>query len=559
MFKDFIMERFNRQFEFQTSDHEPFIRPNIQKMDTPMPRAEGDGYFTFVRSIRKIADEMDGKETKLIEGIAQDNNFYVYPFKSLYTIPGSSTVHSIPSKLKDLKNPIDKEALNMAKELVIRAMKKVDQHSKVKIKKKSRSGLFFINDTKILDKHKLQYTDNTISNNGYKYIVRDHYDIDHKMQLLEVISKADTKPLYTFSFRKDTPDKVDESYNAKVREYTIFDGDGTKVISVDPNTEYGPLMRTRTVTAGSISDNSRLLRKSNLIIEAMQLYHPWQQSNLMKELHEAHWVINMDVSNFDYSDTVQYRDALVEILELQGYYKEFQEYELLAWTLDEDLKKVTSKVIPLVSLKNGTVTGHQIFTTCLNWFIPLTDVVKSLRDLNGWNLERIENWLLDARSEGFSWSSCGDDNSFIGIIPDTYDMCKNISEYMVSDGSITWSIEYGSTLGLLRSKDGTVENDISKNFVKSLMTPYLFESKLKPFRAYGYKIKYENAHYRPLIELLFKYFPKLRDEIYNAKPPAPDIQGLTMHDIEHADWDPRSKLYKVLYSDVEYSDIPNML
>lgn len=248
MFKDFIIERFNRQFKFKTDDHSPFIKPNIQKMDTPMPRAEGDGYFTFVRSIRKIADELDGKETKLVNGIAQDNNFYVFPFKALYTVPGSATVHSIPSKLKELKNPVDLEALEWAKELVIRAIKRVDQHSKVKIKKKSRSGLFFINDTKILDKHKLQYTDNTLVDNGFKYIVKDHYDIDHKMQLLEVISKAETKPLYTFSFRKDTPDRVDDNYEAKTREYTVFDSDGTKTVKVNPNTQYGPLMRTRTVT-----------------------------------------------------------------------------------------------------------------------------------------------------------------------------------------------------------------------------------------------------------------------------------------------------------------------
>lgn len=411
------------------------------------------------------------------------------------------------------------------------------------------------NDVRYLDIYKIPYFDNPFSETGFKYIVDNVYEVEDKVRLINYLNTGvETAPLYSFSFRKDTPDKVDENYKAKAREYLDINNE---VHSVDPNTEFGPLMRTRTVTAGSISDNIRLLRKSAAHITHMQKFHPWKQGELAEKLHRAVAVINMDVSNYDYSDTRIYRDVFVEALGLESYYKDFNQFSLLTWDFDPSYK-IRYKLIKLTDLGNGTTSGHQLFTTNLNWIIPIVDVADALHNA-GWTVDRIYQWFLHPEQEGFELSSCGDDNSWIIFDAAKIEFCQALSDYMVEHGSIHWSIEYGSTLGLLRNRSGEVSNDISKNFVKSLMTPYNFISKIKPYRAFGYKLKYSLSSYRYLLDKLFRYYPEMKSVIESAREPQLEGLRITLNDLEHLDWDPRSKLYDLTYADISSVEIKNML
>lgn len=550
-FKDFIFERQKKVFTIPP-ELKRLINPIIQTTNVPVWDNDFD-YFKYRANLLKLEKELRGSESKIESGIVQDDNFYVFSFKALTTIPGSSTRHPIPFKLKDLK----KQPSDRGFAVLDRMLSDMSEDDiKIKMKRRSRSGYFMTNDVKYLDIYKIPYFDNPFkAKTGFQYIVDNVYDIEDKIKIINYLNTGvETMPLYSFSFRKDTPDKVGDDYKAKVREYLDINNESYQV---DPNTEFGPLMRTRTVTAGSISDNIRLLRKSTSHINHMQKFHPWQQGTLADKLHKAISIINMDVSNYDFSDTRVYRDFFVHKLGLDSYYKEFNEFPLLAWDYDPQYN-IRHKLLKLVDLGNGTTSGHQLFTTNLNWIIPIVDISDALIN-NGWDEDRVFNWFLNPEPEGFELSSCGDDNSFIIFDSEKVEFCKNIAEWMVQNGSIHWSIEYGSTLGLLRNRSGEVSNDISKNFVKSLMTPYNFISKIKPYRAFGYKLKYSMSSYRYLLDKLFFYYPEMKSVIESAREPQLEGLRITLNDLEHLDWDPRSKLYDLTYADISSVEIKNML
>lgn len=550
-FKDFIFERQKKKFDIPP-ELKRLINPIIQTTNVPVWDNDFD-YFKYRTNLLNLEKELRGSESELAEGIVQDDNFYVFSFKALTTIPGSSTRHPIPYKIKDLKKTPSEKGMNVLRRMLENI---AEDNIKIKMKRRSRSGFFLTNDVRYLDIYKIQYFANPFEKEtGFKYIVDNVYEVEDKVRIINYLNTGvETMPLYSFSFRKDTPDKVGDDYKAKVRDYMDINGDTYKV---DPNTEFGPLMRTRTVTAGSISDNIRLLRKSTAHIQHMQLFHPWQQGTLADKLHKAVAVINMDVSNYDFSDTRVYRDEFVKLLKLESYYKDFNQFPLLTWDYDEQYK-IRHKLIKLTDLQNGTTSGHQLFTTNLNWIIPIVDISEALINA-GWTEDRVYNWFVSPEAEGFELSSCGDDNSFIIFDPGMIDFCKSLADYMVDNGSIHWSIEYGSTLGLLRNRSGVVSNDISKNFVKSLMTPYNFISKIKPFRAFGYKLKYSMSSYRYLLDKLFFYYPEMKTVIQSAKEPQLEGLRITLNDLEHLDWDPRSKLYDLTYADISSVEVKNML
>lgn len=549
-FKDFIISRAQKKIIIPP-ELKRLVNPIIQTMNVPVWDNDFD-YFKYRANLLKLEKELRDTESKIEDGIVQDDKFYVFPFRSLTTIPGSSTRHPIPYKLKDLK----KQPSNIGFEVLSMMLSDIKYDDvKIKMKRRSRSGFFMTNDVRYLDIYKIAYFDNPFKQTGFKYIVDNVYEVEDKIRIINYLNTGvETAPLYSFSFRKDTPDKVDENYKAKTRDYLDINNE---VHTVDPNTEFGPLMRTRTVTAGSISDNIRLLRKSAAHITHMQKYHPWKQGELADKLHKAVAVINMDVSNYDYSDTRIYRDAFVSALGLDSYYKDFNQFSLLTWDFDKEYN-IRHKLIKLTDLGNGTTSGHQLFTTNLNWIIPIVDISDALHNA-GWTVSRIFEWFLDPSSEGFELSSCGDDNSWIIFDSAKIEFCQALSNYMVEHGSIHWSIEYGSTLGLLRNRSGEVSNDISKNFVKSLMTPYNFISKIKPYRAFGYKLKYSMSSYRYLLDKLFRYYPEMKSVIESAREPQLEGLRITLNDLEHLDWDPRSKLYDLTYADISSVEIKNML
>lgn len=553
-FKDFINERMLRQIKVP-DEVRRLINPNIQKTEIPVYDESFD-YFGYVDNLRKLEAELRGTESKIEDGVVKDSNFYVFPFRTLITIPGSSTQHTIPYRLSSLKNELNP----FGKAMFFRLLEDIDYKDiPIKIKKRSRSGYVMTNKVDYLDIHKLKYFDNPFEKEtGFKYIIDNVYNVDDKMHLINAMSghREDYAPLYSFSFRKDTPDKVDIEYKAKVRKYMSLNNQS---FDVDPNTEFGPLMRTRTVTAGSISDNLFLLKISTALIKHCQKYHPWQQSKLREALHKAYAIINLDVTNYDLSDTQIYRDMMIEALGMEEYYEQFKNFKLLAWAYkDSKMNEVEYKLMKLTELGNGTVSGHQLFTTNLNWVIPMVDVSGALHEVLGWDENRVYNWYVDPSSEGFELSSCGDDNSFIVHEVNKLQDVKNVVQWLLTKGSINWVEEFGSTLGLLKDDSGNVSNDISKNFVKSLYTPYNFFSKIKPYRAYGFKLKYEMPAYKLLLDRLFKYYPDMKNIVQNTREPELEALGLTLYDLEHGEWDSRTKLYDVLYAKVDTIEVKGM-
>lgn len=553
-FKDFIKERQERKI-LVPDEVKRMINPSIQKTEIPVYDETFD-YYKYVENLRKLEADLRGSESQIEDGVVKDSNFYVFPFRTLITIPGSSTQHTIPYKLSDLKNKLDDFGIRM----FYRLLEDIDfKDIPIKVKRRSRSGFIMTNKTTYLDINNLKYFDNPfVKETGFRYIIDNVYNIDDKMHLMNAMSghREDYQPLYSFSFRKDTPDKVGEDYNAKIRTYMDLEG---KQFDVDPNTEFGTLVRTRTVTAGSLSDNLFLLRVSSALIKHCQKYHPWQQGKLAEALHRAKAVINLDVKNFDLSGTQIYRDMLVEVLGLQEYYEEFKKFKLLAWNYsNSNMNAVQYKLMNLTDLGNGTISGHQLFTTNLNWVIPMVDVSAALHNVLGWDEDRVYKWFVDPSNEGFELSSCGDDNSFIVHDISKLTDVKNVVQWLLNSGSINWVEEFGSTLGLLMNESGDVSNDISKNFVKSLYTPYNFFSKIKPYRAFGFKLKYSMPAYRTLLDKLFAFYPEMKNIIENTHEPELEAKGLTLYDLEHGEWDSRSKLYDVLYADVSTVEIKGM-
>lgn len=83
-------------------------------------------------------------------------------------------------------------------------------------------------------------------------------------------------------------------------------------------------------------------------------------------------------------------------------------------------------------------------------------------------------------------------------------------------------------------------------------------SKIKPYRAFGFKLKYSMPAYRTLLDKLFAFYPEMKNIIENTHEPELEAKGLTLYDLEHGEWDSRSKLYDVLYADISTVEIKGM-
>lgn len=549
-FQEFIMERIHRKIDVP-QEVKGLINPKLQSMNIPFRYAEEKmDYFHYVESIRKMEKDLQSlyPESKFENGLVADDNFFAFPWQTLHTIPGSCTRHTTPMANRELNrsefDKFDERAIELIKKLWKEWKdENYDPNTGLKINLVSRSGYFLIK-AKDADRFKSITQLIYYPLDGYDYVVDNVWRAEEKVALLRALEAInyDCKPLLSYSFRKDTPDKV-KDYQAKIRTYRHMDG---SQFDVNPNTPYGILMRSRTVTASSISDNSRLINLANNIIKFFQTMRPWQQDRLEHHLKVSQYIKSLDITNFDLVDSRKMRDLFVSIFFEEGeeYMKGYEDYPLLAWEWNEKMTGITSQILRIKDLKTGTMSGHQLFTTCLNWFNPTIDILANLFRM-GLDEDIVVKWLHNDMTntwlDSIHIESCGDDNGVMSLNEKDEKMDEYVNLFLTK-GIFLYELEdIPSVLGQLKSKKGDVSMNVAKGFIKSILDPKNFNSKLKPYAALGWKIKRSiRASYKNLVDNMEKYFPKFTEWVEKAEVPVnlTAVPVRLLDDIGRAAWDP---------------------
>lgn len=477
------------------------------------------------------------KQTKIIDGVAQDDNFIISNFDRLLVYPGSSTQVNIPMWASEIK-PI-RDSIYRAAEL-IRVIwnefkvKQFDNKKPIKINRKSRSGWTNIDDSiyrKLPEFLKKRVIQTNSIDLPHKLIITDVTGVPEKLELVKQLSSSDRShftEVMTMGYRKDNSDEVVNG-EAKTREYVVLDNNNnfTKV-KINPAIKRLKriAIRTRTVFATNTYAHCEVSGLSQNVNDCYKTMRPWMHHLISVVLSQSTYTIHFDVNRFDGARDVVIRDLFFDIfMENKEFKNRFENTPIIVNSYvnndtDSIDTKLRAKIIRVKDTETGTISGSSFTTTNFNYFKFSLMIIATLFEMKFDELD-IKEWLF-TKSEKikFDHFNIGDDNSTMANsngIEQAREFARKLEEVSIYKIEIT-----GYTIaGQVVSVNRVTNIDLPKSMCHAALNPRAWNSILKPFQDWGWVIKKSiHPNYAKMIDIFGKHMDeKFRNWINNAKEP----------------------------------------
>lgn len=521
------------------------------------------------------------KFSKVSNGMISNDEFMINQFDTLLVEPGSAMPMNIPlakNKVKPLKGS-HRKAIQLIKKLYRRFIDStVDRPVPIMINRKSASGWVALS-KKAADKLPVPLKPylREVEIGGFPYVLTDFYGIPLKVLYLKFISQfqefIDFRIVITMGYRLDKADKVkneDGKLTSKTRNFTVLDENYKfKEVYLDPYNYKTKriIMRRRTINKLNIWAHVNTSSLSGNVLQFFKEMEPWKHNEIPDQLSSNSENVHIDVNQFDNSEDGFLREDFCETFGIPLEYMEqyLKNPYICSSFIDNNPmsvdESIRAKEITIGDLKGLSQSGVTLFTAGANYWKFGVQIIATMYDLKFTTYDIVE-WLYGGyTSIKIKKKNIGDDNlasaNEKGMMEDYIGQLKETSIYELDFEGHTMG-------GFARSTNGMVAQDMSGIFCNSLENPKRWNSLIKPYAGWGWKIKQQmHPNMKRMITGLYDYFgPDFQNWVESATPPENvELKGVDFYNLNDLYWkeDIPDNLKNIVYfSEITTDDIAQL-